>query len=62
MHFLEKELAEKSLSQNDASTAHKTKVIIDDVDSRLELNQPEWSSVAEVGVIHLVGTPNFPKN
>ena len=62
MHFLEKELAEKSLSQNDASTAHKTKVIIDDVDSRLELNQPEWSSVAEGEVIHLVGTPNFPKN
>ena len=62
MSFLEKEMAEKSLSQNDVSTAHKTKVIIDDVDSRLELNQSGWSSVAEVGVIHLVPTQNFRKS
>ena len=55
-------MAEKSLSQNDVSTAHKTKVIINDVDSRLELNQSGWSSVAEVGVIHLVPTQNFPKS
>ena len=62
MSFLGKELHEKSLSQNDVSAAHKTKVIVDDMDSRLELNESGWSSVAEVGIIHLACTQNFPKN
>ena len=54
MSFLGKELAEKSLSQNDVSAAHKRKVIMDDMDSRLELDESGWSSVAEVMFIHLV--------